>query len=325
MTVPTYRVQHTPDLLALIPSMLGFTPTDSIVLCCARDGRLQLTARIDIPRNALEAERAIASVVTAILRAHADLVTVIAYHTGPRTNAIPVVNLACELLHATFGIGITAPVYVTPNQLTGEDTYYCLCGDAGDECIGRVPKAVELSLPGRWGSASRTRAECAASLEAGPRAARVGRILATYTEPVSPTDAEAAINALIDNPVDQLSDVAAARAAHVIRSSDAYRLLLVSGRPLTGHTSGDPFEGAPDRLRDNAVRIDRFAALAACLPDNLAGECLEVLAATAYLLGDGALGHMALDRAERHGLSRLGQRVRTLLENGLPPTEFMRS
>ena len=320
MTVPTLRVSRLTDLLALVPSLLGFTPTDSIVVCGIDGTRLVVTARLDIVEPDAEAARMLAGVAHSLTRVGADHAVVIAYHTGPRSNAIPLV----EGIGATFpllGIDVQRPIYVTGDPRSGEAVFCCLCGDP--KCAtGTVPPPREMPGLGHRGPITRTRAEVAASIEAGPRAEAVGRALTRLGElsgrlgKLSPQQAARAVQDLLARPIDQMSDADVAAAAHAIRSSHREQLAFGTNEP----DSGDPFDRAAARFATDAVRVDRLAGLAACLPDDMAGECLELLAATAYSTGDGAFAHMALDRAERHAaLGSLGTTVRALCEIGEPP------
>lgn len=47
-TTPTLRVRTIPDLLAIVPRVLGFHPVESLAVLVIRDGRLALTARTDL-------------------------------------------------------------------------------------------------------------------------------------------------------------------------------------------------------------------------------------------------------------------------------------
>lgn len=313
MTVPTFRVSRVPDLLALVPSLLGFTPTDSVVVCGISGTQLVVTARLDIVPPDDDAARMLAGVAQALMRARVDYAMVIAYHTGPRSNAIPLVE-GIETTYPYLGIDVRPPVYVTGDQRTGEAIYCCLCGDP-DCATGTVPNAHELPGLGHLGPITRTRAEVAASLEAGPRAVAVGEALEQIAPGMSARDAAHAVEALIATPTDKLTDGDLAAAAHAIRSNP--HLLAFS---TADQVADDPFSRAAALFASNAARVDRLAGLVACLPDGMAGECLELLAAAAYSTGDGALAHMALDRAQRHGyLTALGVMVRSRCENGQPP------
>lgn len=316
MTVPTFRISRVPDLLALVPSLLGFTPTDSIVVCGISGTRLVVTARLDIVAPDDDAARMLAGVAQALIRSRTDYAMVIAYHTGPRSNAIPLVE-GIEATYPFLGIDVRPPVYVTGDQRTGEAIYCCLCGDP-DCATGTVPAVHEMPGLDYLGPITRTRAEVAASLEAGPRAEAVGKALAQRAPTMSDGDAAHAVEALIATPADKLTDDELAAAAHAIRASHHHRRLLAF--TPADQAGDDPFSRAAAQFASNAARVDRLAGLVACLPDDMAGECLELLAATAYTTGDGALAHMALDRAERQGhLTKLGAMVRSRCENGQPP------
>lgn len=51
---PTLRIRTIPDLLAVIPRLLGFHPADSLALLVIDEGRLALTARLNLPETAQE-------------------------------------------------------------------------------------------------------------------------------------------------------------------------------------------------------------------------------------------------------------------------------
>lgn len=47
-SLPTLRIRSVPDLLAVIPRLLGFHPAESLTLVVVDDGRLAVTARLDL-------------------------------------------------------------------------------------------------------------------------------------------------------------------------------------------------------------------------------------------------------------------------------------
>lgn len=315
----THTVRSPRDLLAVIPPILGFTPTDSLVLCGIQSNHIVLTTRLEIMQPGPRLWAILEAVVTVVSRSEADSMVMVAYHTGPRTNAIPMVNLLADLFTA-INVTVAAPIYVTGDTNTGDAFYSCLCGRDDHECSGAVPDPVEGRRSPFFGS----REALAASLEAGPRAQAVGAILATLTLPVEADDAQATIQLLLDTPTDALPDADMARAAHVIRSNPHYRDRVLAAHPLTLASDADLFSGVLDRYRDDATRLDRFIGLVTCLPDADAGECLETLAAAAYFTGDATRAAIALTRASRtRTLGMLGQLTGHMLVEGIPPTVLL--
>ena len=51
MTTSAIKLTSPHELLAVVPYLLGFNPTHSIMVLCLRDHRLGLTQRLDLPRS----------------------------------------------------------------------------------------------------------------------------------------------------------------------------------------------------------------------------------------------------------------------------------
>ena len=51
MTTNTITLTSPHELLAVVPYLLGFHPTNSIMVLCLRDRRLGLAQRLDLPRS----------------------------------------------------------------------------------------------------------------------------------------------------------------------------------------------------------------------------------------------------------------------------------
>jgi Domain of unknown function (DUF4192) len=49
MTANALKLTSPNELLAVVPYLLGFNPTNSIVTLCLSDNRLGLTQRLDLP------------------------------------------------------------------------------------------------------------------------------------------------------------------------------------------------------------------------------------------------------------------------------------
>ena len=67
---PDVTVRHASDLLAVIPYLVGFHPTESIVAVLMRSGQVALTMRVDLPTtpSVAEAGAALARQLTAVAR-----------------------------------------------------------------------------------------------------------------------------------------------------------------------------------------------------------------------------------------------------------------
>ena len=53
---PRFTVRHASDLLAVIPYLVGFHPTESIVAVLMRSGQVALTMRVDLPTTSSVAD-----------------------------------------------------------------------------------------------------------------------------------------------------------------------------------------------------------------------------------------------------------------------------
>lgn len=310
-------VKGVSDLLGTIPTLLGYVPTDSVVLLGVFGGRVVVTARTDAGPLTHESMGQLGHVTAAIRRCEVDSVLLVGYHTGAASNAIPLIN-AVRSAFTAFGVKVEPPVYVTGDQLSGEAVYSCMCSNPACARTGTVP--LPIAIPGFAVADSRN--DLAARVEAGPRAESVGKALAALTERLSPAEAQAAVLAILESPSARLTDPELALAAHALRDPH-YQAMATIGLPLnSGESGADDFGGAVKRITEDATRIERLTELVACLPDHQAVQCLEVLAANAYWRGDGALANIALARAKRHGLSEFGCLVDSALEAGIPPHSF---
>ena len=76
------RARGAPDLLAVIPFLLGFHPRESVVTVFVRSGRIILTARLDLPPP--EASAAYAEMLRRLIRQHGgDEIVVLGYSAQP--------------------------------------------------------------------------------------------------------------------------------------------------------------------------------------------------------------------------------------------------
>jgi hypothetical protein len=82
MRKPTMRISGPPDVLQAVPYLLGFHPTNSLVLLGLADRELVVTARVDLPE--LAEPRALSRLIDALARGGArDLLAVVYGDGGP--------------------------------------------------------------------------------------------------------------------------------------------------------------------------------------------------------------------------------------------------
>src|SRR6476661_6882810 len=86
MTTETLRLRSPGELLAVVPYILGFEPSDSIMCMCLQDSSIGLTQRLDLPPDG-EGVVAVASLMPSLLRERPDQVLLIAYERQPDRSA----------------------------------------------------------------------------------------------------------------------------------------------------------------------------------------------------------------------------------------------
>lgn len=95
----TVTVRSTSDLVAVVPSLLGCTPTDSIVAIGVTNNRLCVTARIDIP-TAPDRMRLACQITQAMTKAGASKAWILTYQSEPTPAAPAAVDVLTEVLEA---------------------------------------------------------------------------------------------------------------------------------------------------------------------------------------------------------------------------------
>lgn len=305
----TVTVRSASDFVAVIPSLLGCTPTDSIVTIGAKGNRVCLTARMDIPTGPAQLAEACQIAAQGMTNAGASTAWIITYQSSPDPAAAVAVAILTDMLTAG---GITMAPAIT---VTGDPLHDATVTDSSSAAPAPLPTPIVHPLRPR--AASRTRHDIEADIEAGPRAHQVA----------------AHHNALARNgapsPITMLAAVEQLRTADLTRVDDADVAALAWALGHFVHPEAPPFEPSwptahTDPLSyeiERADMLERLRQLVTCLPDDQAGDCLELLAYLAYLDGDGLIANIALDRAERtQPLSDTGHLVRTQLLTGRPPT-----
>ena len=92
---PRVRLSAPPDILATIPFLVGYHPTDSVVVLGMRGRRLTFTARDDLPAAGAEVpEQQIAYLVDVLQRQACDAVLVVGF--GDEERATPMVMALCS-------------------------------------------------------------------------------------------------------------------------------------------------------------------------------------------------------------------------------------
>lgn len=317
----TARLSGPADMLAVLPYLLGYHPTGSLVVVAIGDGgRMGVVQRIDLPQAGESAHAAASALVPALLRDGARSVTIIGYEMITGSSVAPAEVLSG--LAAAEGIEVVDTLVVRGDRWwsTACEDPTC-CPAEGKPLSGTSAAAAELigvgcaPLPNRTAVAARLAPTArAASLVAEcerqsgtPGEITAARGLAAWARVLGTTD---------DVPVTDLPDSALCLAALVLQDIEARDGLIAWLTPgtlpldlvrpdliglldkaiqvpwrKTGETA--PIAGAESSHRAQ----DRLMTLCANLPDSHACPALTMLANLAWWRGDGAIARLALDRA----------------------------
>lgn len=317
---PTFVVRDQDDLLALAPVALGFVPEESVTVLALGRGP---HARLDLPRDALEAQRA-AAVLAAPVRTHGVDRVAVLVHTDDPAAALVAAHAVVPALEAAGAEVLDA--------LRADDTHWFPLLDARGRPrpfpatdgraydLGAHPLTAQAVLAGRLVLARRRDVEERVRRLDAVAAARVQE---AYEErgpltALEPLDLLAELGWLVaftqryrsdrvpggadDRPGD-------AEVARLLRTLDDARLRDVAWVPLERE----------DAARAVEVWLD---VLGRCAGERAARPA-AVLAYAAWRAGDGALAWCAVDRARAADPDdELAGIVAVLLERAVSPEEW---
>jgi len=340
VTTHALKLTSPHELLAVVPYLLGFCPTNSIVTLCLSDNRLGLTQRLDLPPP--DRVRDVASALLPILiRESPDSVILIGYEDQEDDSMLAVESLTAAL--RSSAIDIHDRIIVRDHRFRSLDCHNPRCCPPE----GRpVPEPADVSgviseFVGRGICPHTDRESLARQVEPGSQAAAVAtvmRALQTVAEcPAVPRpELFTAWPRILDSdgPAITVEDAAlAAMSLLDIEIRDAMVAWLCPGtlsldelsaevqRQFSGleKGSGDTHIDPASTGAQNGLQ-DRLIGLCAMLPDDLATPALSVLASYVWWRGDGALARVALDRALRCDPSyRLAQLLLKMVDLAIRP------
>lgn len=306
LTPPTVlTARSSEDLLAAAPVVLGFWPTDSLVMLtfgCRRP----FHARVDLPARLADLPEVVQTLVEPAHRHRADRVVLLVYSDDPRVG-----DASWQALRDGFaevGIDIVDAVRVGATRwfpLRGHDRRTRLDGVAYD--VSAHPFLVQAVADGRVTHGSRD--ELARTLEPDP--AGIGRVQALLerTTPVADVLGEGRwLEALVAGRLvaDDPAEVSDADVARLLGALDEPELLGAVFAPMT-------------RGRARAA-VGFWTAVLRRSPPASSALPAAVLAWSAWQHGDGALAWCAVDRCRavdpEDGLAGL---VAEALEHAVPP------
>ena len=302
-TPPTRLVARGPeDLLAMVPIVIGFAPTDSVVMLTFEAAHA-FHARIDLPERTDPVRDVVDALLTPARRHRVGRVAFVFYAAEPE----PVRPTWRALRSACAEHGIAV---VEALRTDGERWYPLLGGDRRLRELGVAydvsahPFAAQAVLSGRVTHPSR--AALAAQLHPDPRrtAAVDAALAATVVEPpVDPARAEALVRthlAAVTVPED-------AQAARLLRALVHDEARVAVSRSL-------------DRSSARA-HVDLWLGLLRRTPSPYVPGVASLLALAAWQAGDGALAWCAVDRCvEVDPGHPLAAYVASALTHAVPPS-----
>jgi hypothetical protein len=300
--VAPIRVSGPAGLLAAVPPMLGFHPSDSLVLMCLSGQRRRVgpVARVDLPPGH---DRRLARHLTGHAQRHADEVVVICYQST-RRRAPLLDDLLRELKRA--GIEVMDAFVVVGDRARPAMTAAVERGHSGYPVpLADDPQVQALTAAGALAGRSvlADREQLRQSI-AGPSGERLqladwhvdqaaAGVLQPSTPPTSLPTADSTSATTMPELVEALLDRAFAQVQQdgVVKVEQAAALAVVLD---------DAF------VRDAVLRravaeldepwVPMLISCATWTPDPLAASVCSVLAVAAYRHGDGALAQIAVDR-----------------------------
>ncbi|HEV7652287.1 MAG TPA: DUF4192 domain-containing protein [Actinophytocola sp.] len=303
------------ELIASIPSMIGFPPENSLVLITFHiDERIQLgaTMRMDLPEEGHAPDLVGQLCLTAVAN-NADVAVPVIVGGSADPPELPYRWLMDFVAQELDDVDIPIVHAIWVPAIEFGETWWCY---VDEECTGQVrdPQCSALAALHTYAGLVRyaSRAEMAAHLapDREDRVAHVAQLLAEQSgKPAGAAAVEqwAQVSAAIDATADTVPDLPDEQIA---------RLAAALSDPLVR----DNCLPLPLTDRGDAAEL-LWTALIRVVPAPERASPAILLAIHAYLRGEGVLANLAvevaLDADPDHDLARL---VRDALDRGLPPT-----
>jgi hypothetical protein len=300
----TVKLTDAGALIAALPSLMGFHPTDSLLVVTLKDdGLVGLTARSDLAPPPLHAAM-VGRLVRPVRQAGARGVVLLIVCAQPDPAHEDLVRRAV----ADLGVPVLHAMW-TPATAPGTPWHCYLHDDCGGEVPDSSEFAAEMTLAGHVTFDSR---DDLVRLLEPPDPIRMIR-LSSLLDVASRSD--------YTPSAEHLCTVRAAIAAGSQPATDEefVRLALAVSDyrvrdTCIGYALDDSTAPAAEKL---------WLELARCLPPPERAEAAALLAASAYLRGDGALANVALDEARNalptHNLAGL---LHGAIDYGIPPSQI---
>jgi hypothetical protein len=338
VTTHALKLTSPHELLAVVPYLLGFNPTNSIMVLCLSNNRLGLAQRLDLPQNTRDVASAL---LPSLMTENPDAVILIGFEDRV-DESLPALEALTTALHS-HSMPIHDRIVVRDHRWRSLDCHSPTCCPAEGRPVPEpadVPGVI-AEFVGRGVAPHCDRESLARQVEAGHQAAAVATVIRSGERtgdcPAVPTaELFAAWPRILDpdGPAITAEDAAlAAMSLLDIQIRDGLVTWLCPGtlgldefsqdiqKLLSGLGKGRDMEdidpastGAQDGIQA------RLIGLCAMLPDELATPALSVLASFTWWRGDGALARVALARALRCDPEyRLAQLLEQMVDLAIRP------
>ncbi|MEU2610753.1 DUF4192 domain-containing protein [Micromonospora sp. NPDC007271] len=319
---PRLAVRSPGDLVAAVPYLLGFHPTDSVVVVALRGRRVVFAARGDLPEPGTDPRPAAQHLAQVVARQGTESATVIGY--GPAARVTGAVDAIGEALDAS-GLLVLDALRVTdgrwwsylctePECCPPDGTPY---DPASSEVSAAAVFAGQVALPDRAALTAQV------SPFDGPARVAMRRATTRARRRMMDLIEESAETVLVGGRTVQSAGVAAVRDAfrrqrRGERLSDdqvAWLTVLLTQLPVRDHA----WERTDGRDADISLWTD---VLRRAEPELIAAPG-SLLAFAAFRAGQGALAAVALERVlAAHPDYSLALLLDDMLRRGLPPSEL---
>ena len=330
---------RSPDaLIAAVPYLLGFVPSESLVIVWLSKNQLRLTLRVDLPPAGYTGQhRELSQVIAgAAANAGADEVIILIFTDEPRAAQLPFSTLITTLLVDFFGLGIRvrdALLIAAGTEAAGPgisakwwsylgaESDIESSGCALDEQIALYVKS-RFTLEGVAALADRGDLERSFDPDTD-RSQRVGLLVKGFAKALAKNHGDAegedqmtAITAWRDKSIEKVVTLVVAAEGREPSDSDIARLVFC----LSDIRVRDTLLWHLVQLPDHRAALDVLAVALRAAPAGMIAPVATCTSICAWLTGDGARALIALERAQladpEYSLAAL---VAQGLVAGLPP------
>lgn len=316
---PSIHLHDPGDLIAAVPHILGYLPTESVVVC-GHGGpsgkQIKVCARTDLPPPEVYWTLA-EQLKTLLVRSNSTMVTVVVVAAGDEgPDQLPHVGLIQAITRAFASIDVRVDHALWTPEIVKGRTWWCY---GRPQCGGRLPDptASELAaVNAAEGSITHaSRAELRAYFEPrDPRA--VARLADRIVEALQQQPGEAYAMRIVDDVFADLEEDI------VVLDDDRVVDLAVA---LT-HTRVRDFCLAPERLAMGPKLEEMWTQLTRETPAPYRAEPACMLAVTAFVQGNGVIAGVALEIAKESNPNHtIADMLRLAMDSGLAPKDLMRA